>query len=276
MKRFISSALLFLAVLATGCTQIDTGNVGVKKTGGQYSAEEVNPGWNFSGFSTIYEVSGKENVLVFDGMKPKTADQITIEDLDIDVYVRLNPQFASETMTRLAGDLGKNQDGELIPGFNYVTREARNVVYDEAAKIKASDAQLKRNDLVAGIVKTLQQRLDEGFKPGWWVVTNANLRNLTVDSALEAKIKAAAGVDYEIAQKQKQVELANAEANRLRAEAQGRADAASIEAKALSGQAGSDYLKKLELENQAAAIKKWDGKLPTTQAGGVTPFISIK
>ena len=112
MKRLFTLALIGLMALLTGCTQIDTGNVGVVKTGGQYKADELQPGWHFTLFSTVFEVSTKDNVIQFNDMKPKTSDQITVEDLDIDVYYSMNPAKAQEVMTKLAGDLSKNQDGD--------------------------------------------------------------------------------------------------------------------------------------------------------------------
>lgn len=275
MKRIFSLFLIAAMSLLTACSQIDTGNVGVVKTGGQYKAEEMSPGWHFTLFSTVFEVSTKENSIQFNDMKPKTADQITVEDLDIDVYYQMNPAKAQETMVKLAGDLAKNQDGDYVPGYNYVSRIAREAAYNVMASVKASDAQHKRGSIPADIQKSMQEELDKKFEKGWFVVTNVNLRNLTVDSKLEAAIRDAAQVQYQIEAKQKQVELAKAEADRQRAIAQGEADSARIKADGLRTAQGADYLKLLEIQNQAEAIKKWDGKLPSTVAGGATPMIGV-
>lgn len=275
MKRIVSFFLIAMMSLLTACSQIDTGNVGVIKTGGQYKAEELSPGWHFTLFSTVFEVSTKENVIQFNDMKPKTADQITVEDLDVDVYYQMNPAKAQETMVKLAGDLAKNQDGDYVPGYNYVSRIARESVYNVMATVKASEAQQKRGSIPADVQKSIQDELDKKFEKGWFVVTNINLRNLTVDSKLEAAIRDAAQVQYQIEAKQKQVELAKAEADRQRAIAQGEADSARIKAEGLRTAQGADYLKLLEIQNQAEAIKKWDGKLPSTVAGGATPMIGV-
>ena len=267
--------VLLAAIALAGCSQIDTGNVGVVKTGGQYKTEELQPGWHLSVFSTVYEVSTKENVIQFNDMKPKTADQITVEDLDIDVYYQLNPAKAQETMVKLAGDLVKNSDGDYVPGYNYVSRVAREAVYNAMAKVKASDAQTKRSSIPGDVVAILQAELDAKFDKGWFIVTNVNLRNLTVDSKLERAIRDAAQVQYQIEAKQKQVELAKAEADRQRAIAQGEADAARIKAEGLRTAQGAEYLKLLQIQNEAEAIQKWDGKLPTTMAGNSQTFIPL-
>jgi regulator of protease activity HflC (stomatin/prohibitin superfamily) len=100
-------------------------------------------------------------------------------------------------------------------------------------------------------------------------VRSANVRNLVTDPALEAAIKENANRNFQIASKQKEVELAKAEADRKRVEAQGDADAIRLRAQAIQAQGGKEYV---ELE----AIKKWDGKLPTTMPGQTTPFIHVK
>ena len=124
--------------------------------------------------------------------------------------------------------------------------------------------------------KMLQAELDSKFGKDWFTVSNVNLRNLTVDKKLEQAIRDAAQVQYQIDAKAKQVVLAQEEAKRLTAEAQGRADAARIEALALQGAAGAEYLKKMELENAREAIRKWDGVMPTTNGTAVLPFVNVK
>lgn len=276
MKYIRTLFAALMMTLAAGCSQIDTGNVGVSKTGGQFKVEELQPGWHFTLFSTVFEVSTKENLISFTDMRPKTADQITVEDLDIDVYYQMNPGKAQETMVKLAGDLAKNGDGDFVPGFNYVSRAAREVIYDVLATIKSSEAQAKRTEIPAEVVRRLQAELDARFEPGWFVVSNANLRNLTIDSKLEQKIREAAQVQYEIEAKEKQVQLAKAEADRQRAIAQGEADAARIKAEGLRTAQGAEYLRLLEIQNQAEAIKKWNGQLPATVATDAVPMIGLK
>lgn len=276
MSRIIQTIIaIFAAFVLSACSQIDTGNVGVIKTGGQFKAEELTPGWHFTLFSSAYEVSAKEQLIQFTDIRPKTQDQITVEDLDIDVYYMLSPSKAQEVMVKLAGDLAQDADGNYVPGFSYVSRAAREVVYNAAAAIKSSEAQARRGDLTSNTKALLQTELDARFGSGWFTVTNVNLRNLTVDSKLEAKIREAAQVEYEIDAKVKQIKLAQAEADRQRAIAQGEADAALIRAKGLAATQGDQYLSWIELENQREAIKKWNGVLPATVAGGAVPLIGI-
>lgn len=267
MKTFIA---IFLTSLLGACTQIDTGNVGVESTMGQVRKETMTPGVYFTLFKKVTEVSAKELAITMNDMKPQTSDKITLADLDVDIYIQIDPSRAPEIMTRWPGDIAevKGDDGVRV-GFNYVQRQARESIYNAVAKRSSATVHTERNEISADIVKSLQTDLDASAGKGWFFVRSANVRNLVTDPALEASIKEAANRNFQIASKQKEVELAKAEAERKRVEAQGDADAIRLRAAAVTSQGGAEYV-------QLKAIEKWDGKLPTTNAGGVTPFIHVK
>ena len=86
--------------------------------------------------------------------------------------------------------------------------------------------------------------------------------------AVEASIKAAGQMQFQVDAKRKEVSLAEAEADRKRAEAQGEADAIRIKTAAIAAAGGDDYVR-------LQAIAKWDGKLPST-TGGAIPFINVR
>ena len=106
MKKFL--AILF-AVLLTGCSQIDTGNVGVESTMGQVKKEIMPPGVYFSLFKKITEVSGKELALQLNDLKPQTSDKINLADLD----------WPAETLAPGSAPLDpKEQAIKPLVGFN--------------------------------------------------------------------------------------------------------------------------------------------------------------
>lgn len=264
--------LLLIPVVAIlgACTQIDTGNIGVESTLGQVKDEVIPPGVYFTVFKRVTEVSAKELRLSLDDMKPQTKDKITLADLDVDIFYQIDPSKASKIMTRWPGDAVqfKDEDGVRI-GNGYVTRQAREAVYSAIAKYGSDTVHTERVAIAAEVVKSLQADLDESAGKGLFFVRSANVRNLVTDPTLERSIKESAERNFQIAAKQKEVELARAEAERKRVEAQGEADAIRLRAQAIQAQGGKEYV---ELE----AIKKWDGKLPTTMPGTTTPFIHVK
>lgn len=269
------AAITALAIATAACSpiaQINTGNVGVTTFLGKTSPDELSPGIHFP-FASVGEFTAKEVPVSLTDFKPRAKDNMTLHDLDLDIYVQPAADKVADTVIKYKGDVTK-MDGEYFAGWNVVTRNAREAVYSSVALFDGTTLHTKRPELAAEIQRRLQEDLDKS-DPGTWMVSSVNVRNLVTDPGLEAAIREAAKRDFEIAAKKKEVELANAESERLRAEAQGRADAAQIEAKALSN-AGQEYLRKMELENQRAAIAKWNGALPTTNASGAMPLLNLK
>jgi regulator of protease activity HflC (stomatin/prohibitin superfamily) len=263
--------LLIPLVAAFGaCTQIDTGNIGVESTLGQVKKETMPPGVYFTMFKRVTEVSAKELRLELNDMKPQTKDKITLSDLDVDIFYQIDPAKAAEIMTKWPGDMVelKGEDGVRL-GNGYVTRQAREAIYNAIAQYGSETVHTERVGIAAKVVESLQKDLDDSAGKGMFFVRSANVRNLVTDPALEQSIKEAANRNFQIAAKQKEVELAKAEADRKRVEAQGEADAIRLRAQAIQAQGGKEYV---ELE----AIKKWDGKLPTMMPGNTTPFIHVK
>jgi regulator of protease activity HflC (stomatin/prohibitin superfamily) len=270
-KLFRAAALVAMAFMFAACSQIDTGNVGVESTLGQVKAEEMQPGVHFTMFKRVTEVVTKEVPLQLADMKPQTSDKITLADLDVDIYVQISPDKASDIMTRFVGDVTsvEKEDGVRV-GTGYVTRQAREAIYNAVSKRGSQTVHLERTELSADIVKMLQSDLDASAGKGWFFVRSANVRNLVTDPALEANIKAAAAARFEKDKKDQEIEVAKREAERQRIVAQGEADSVRIRAAAISGQGGEDYIR-------LKWIEKWDGKLPTTSLGAnAAPLVNIK
>lgn len=261
--------LLLILPIFAACSQIDTGNVGVESSLGQFKADELTPGVYFTLFKNVIEVSAKENALAMSDLKPKSKDNLTMADFDFDVYFRIDPSKAADLLLKYRGDLSvADKDGAQMVGISLITRQAREAAYKAASEFNASEMHMKRTELAASINTAMQKELDKDAGQNAFLITNIIVRNIVTDPALEASIKAAGRMQFHVDAKRKEVALAEAEADRKRAEARGEADAIKIKAAAVSAAGGEDYIR-------LQAIEKWDGKLPTT-TGGAVPFINVK
>jgi regulator of protease activity HflC (stomatin/prohibitin superfamily) len=204
-----------------------------------------------------------------DDLKPQTSDKITLQDLDVDIYVQLNTDKAAEIMTRFKGDRERieHESGDRV-GFNFVKRKARETVYDVVSRHASSTIHTERTALAAEIQKDLQARLNAAA-PSYFNITSANVRNLVTDPALEANIKAIAVANLNSQAKDREIDVARKEAERKRIEAQGDADAIRVKAEAVNAAGGSGYV-------QLKAVEKWNGVLPSTNATGSLPFVNVK
>lgn len=239
VKKLFSVFALVLGLFLSGCSQIDTGNVGVSRTMGKTSAEELHPGTHITWFASVGEFTTKEVALSFNDMRPKAKDNLTIADLDVDVYFKADPGMVAETTVKYQGDIVRHEDvvqggtGDLIAGYNRVSRAAREAIYNGVGEFNATTMHTKRTELSERIRALLQEELD-GTDKGVWVIAGVNVRNLVTDPAIEQSIRAAAETDQAIARANKEKELARAEADKAREVARGQADANRIVAESLT------------------------------------------
>jgi hypothetical protein len=242
MKRFT----LFLAALAiaflAGCTQIDSGNVGVSVTRGNTDLNERPQGNYLTIIETLNEFTTKEVSFQLNDLKPKTANQITMADVDVDIYFKAVPGKVADTVVKYQGDVVRHKDivpgsksDDLIAGYNKVLREARESVYYGVSRFQANEINNKRAELADTIVRQLQSELEKS-DPGVWIVTGANVRSLNTDPAIEASIRAAAETDQAIERAKKEVVLAVENAKKLKAQATGEAEANTIISNSLTPQ----------------------------------------
>jgi regulator of protease activity HflC (stomatin/prohibitin superfamily) len=272
--------LLTIAALLGACSQIDTGNVGVERTLGKVSGEALPPGVYFTLFKTVDEFTAKEVSFALENLTPKSRDNLTMKDVDIDVYFKTTPASIPGLFVKYQGDVVQHKqvvkDGtaDLLVAYSRVLREAREAVYKSIAGMDATTMHTKRTELAESVRRTLQSELDATDK-GAFTITAVNVRNLLTDPAIEAAIRGRAETDQAIEKKRKEVELAKAEAERLVVEAKGQADANDIISRSLTP--SLERIKLAELQRDAAvAIAGKAGNTVLLGGSGATPLVAVK
>lgn len=282
MKRISTLALaVALTIGATACTRIDTGNIGIEKTMGQVKPDELPPGVYFTAFKTVMEINGKENAISMNDLKPKSRENLTMQDFDLDVYYQVNHQAAADLLVKYAGDLTETKvgddadgDGSYIVGSNLVARHAREAVYSAAGKHPFAEMQNKRAELSADIERALQHELDVKAGKGAFTITNVVIRNITSDANLEESIRQAAQVEFQTRQREAQIKLAAAEAERRRIEAEGEARANTIISNSLTPQLVQ--IKLAEMSRDAAVSVAAKPGNTVLLGGNATPLVNVK
>jgi prohibitin 1 len=273
--------LLVLAVAAQlgACTQIDTGNVGVERTLGKVGTEALPPGVHFTLFKTVDEFTSKEVIFQLDNMTPKSRDNLTMQDMDLDVIYKVDGSRVPALYAKYQGDIVKHDQvvkggsSDLIISHSRVVREAREAVYKSVASFDATTMHTRRTEITEAVRKVLQAELDAADK-GAFTITSVNVRNLVVDKALEDAIRQKAATDQRIEQAQRELALTKAEAEKLIAKAEGEAKANRILAESIT----APLIRMREIEAQRDAAIAIAGKAGNTVLlGGVaTPLIQIK
>lgn len=272
MNHLKSMLLAALVMLTAACTQIDTGNVGVESTFGQVKEDSLPPGVYMTAFKTVHEISAKETAIDLKDMTPKTANNITVQDMDLTIYYKLNPSHAGKLFTRYAGDLYENKEiGAYILGSGIVTRAAREAVYKASTQFDAATFHNKRTEFAEVVRSNLTKELATDAGKGAFEVTNVIVRNLVVDKKLEESILQAAQVEFQVRQKREQLELEKVEAERKRVAAEGEARANTIIANSLTPTLIE--LRRIEMMSGFADKGTHTVLLPQ---GGSTPLVQVK
>ncbi len=271
-------ALSISALSLAACSQIDTGNVGVERTLGKVGTEALTPGVYFTLFKSVDEFTTKEVSFQLVDMTPKSRDNLTMKDVDIDVYYKTTPAAVPGLYVKYQGDVVQHnqivQDGtkDLVVAFSRVSREAREAIYKSVAELDATTMHTKRTELSEMVRARLQEELEKNDK-GAFVVTAVNVRNLLTDPAIEAAIRSRAETDQAIEKKRKEVELAKAEAERLIVQAQGEARANEIISASLTPSLKEIKLAELQRDTALALASKPGNTV--LLGSGATPLVNV-
>lgn len=266
MRKIVLGAAV---CLLSACTRIDTGNVGVEKTLGQVKTEELTPGVYFTLFKTVQEFTAKELSMQLNDMKPKTRDNLFMEDFDIDVYFRVNPSRIADLSVKYQGDIEEDKNGDYIVAWGRVFRSAREAAYTTASQFDALAMNQSRNEMAAQLTKAVQAELNRN-DPDTFTITDVNIRSLVTDRKIEQSNQANAEMQNRINQKAKEIELARQEAERKRVEAEGEARANKIIADSLD----SRLIELKRIEAQQAFARQ--GTHTVLMQGNATPLINIQ
>lgn len=215
---------------------VDTGHVGVERTLGKVDLAETEPGMNFKMplLTQAYEFSAKEIALDLNDLKPKAADNLSLQDLDVTVYYNAAPHAIADLMVKYA-NASQRAPGALLPAYGIVYREARGAVYEEVAKVDSLKLHRQRDALQSAIQDSLQTRLRD--KDGEaLIISRVVVRALNTDPSIEASIREAVANQKKLEAKQISVDIAKKDAEIEIERARGIAEANRIINESLTAQ----------------------------------------
>ena len=227
---------LAVAVLAGAVGTIGTGNVGVRTTLGVISPDEVGPGvylkWPF--ISSVHEFTAKEIAIDLQDLTPKARDNLSLQDMDVTVYYRAYAAEIAELQARYSGQSALDEaNGVWMPAFGLVFRVARNVAYEEVARVESLVMHVRRDELAEAIRSNMQAELAR-TDPGVFTISRAVIRSVRTDPSIEQSIRDAVANQKKLEAMTIQTEIAKREAEIRITEAEGIAQANRIIADSLT------------------------------------------
>ena len=211
---FILLAFGLVGVALTSCGTVETGHVGVKTTLGQVSKEEIEPGVYFvlPFISRVQEFSGKEIGIDLNDMTPKAKDNLTLRDLDVTVYYRTKTGAIAALYVKYAAQHMRDESSKVYyPSHGMLQRLARNIIYDETARLDSLVMHTRRDELAIAIQKGLQAELDKNDKDVF-SITRVVIRQLLTDPAIEKAIQESVSAQKQLETTKQRIQIAEAEA----------------------------------------------------------------
>jgi len=250
MKHSIATfSIIAAAVLATGCTRIETGEVGVRVGWDkQVKPGELMPGsFNQILIGDVLTFPVKDVSVDVKDMTPLASDNSTVKDFDMAVIYSINPQTVAELWTDKNKSFHVESKGDIYLMYNYIHQVARNAAYKAARKYKSLEMADNRAqievDVRESMIKALtDEKLDTSINIQQVLVRQILPADNIIESANEL-VKA----QNELKKKEVEVNTAKKEAERIAA---------------LNANKGAiEYMQAMALMNISEGIK--EGKVQT-------------
>lgn len=219
MKRFLTLSILAVAVLATGCTRIETGEVGVRVGfDRQIQSGELLPGsFNQTMIGDVLTFPVKDVNVTLNDMTPVAKDNSTMKDLDAVVVYNINPQQVSELYSTKNKSFHAEFRGDTYVMYNYVVQNARNAIYKAARKYEALDMADNRSEMENFIKEEIVRNLAEEKLDGSITISQVMIRNVLPSDTVVESANALVRSKNELKQKEVEVKTAEAESRRMAA-----------------------------------------------------------
>jgi regulator of protease activity HflC (stomatin/prohibitin superfamily) len=253
-KYFLLPIVLpFIAVAFASFTIISAGHVGVQTTLGSVNMQHLNEGVHFvNPISNVREVDVRVVKAVLEKSQAGTKD-LQVVHTDLVVNYRIDGTKAPHIYKEFGLDLA---DKVLTPAMN----ESFKAV---TAHYNSEELITKRDEVSQNIQNELQNKvLQFGLTINSISLVNFGFSH-EYQNAIEQKVISTQAT-LKAEQDLKRIQV---EAQQAVAKAEGEAKAIAIQSQAINASGGAEYV-------HLQAIRKWDGKLPTTMTG-VVPFVNV-
>jgi len=220
MSSFLKISLIAAAaVLATGCSRIETGEVGVRVGfDKQVQPGELLPGsFNQTLIGNVLTFPVKDVNVVLENMTPVAKDNSTMKDFDAVVVYNINPQQVSELYSTKNKSFHAEMKGDTYVMYNYIVQNARNAIYKAARKYEALDMADNRDNMENFIKEEVTRNLAEEKLDGSITISQVMVRNVVPADSVVASANDLVRSKNELKQKEVEVKTAEAESRRMAA-----------------------------------------------------------
>ena len=219
MKRFAIMALLGAAVLMTGCTRIETGEVGLRVGfDKQVKNDELLPGsFNQTIIGDVLTFPVKEVAVKVDDLSPQAKDNSTMKDFDLTVIYNINPSQIAEIYNTKNKSFHATHNGDTYLMYNYIFNATRNAVYKSARKYEALEMGDNRTAIEQEVKELVTKTLADEKLENTIQVTQVLVRQVIPADSVVQSANDLVRAKNEQKQKEVEVRTARLEAERMAA-----------------------------------------------------------
>ena len=221
MNRFIKIASVSaLAIAASACTRIETGEVGVRRSFDKtIETTELQPGSvNQVIFGDVMTFPTKDVQVDITDMTPLASDNSTVADFDMSVIYSINPTAVAEIyIEKNRGFHADTEDGDTLLMYNYVRQLGRNAAYKVARRYESLKMADNRAEIENLVRQEIVQQLAAEKLDGSIVVSQVLVRQIKPAANIVASANLLVQAQNENKRKEVEVGTAKLEAQRIAA-----------------------------------------------------------
>ena len=222
MKMFVKIGLMVgLVALATGCTRITTGEVGVRvDMSRQVISSELMPGsWNQTIVGDVLTFPVKDIPINIENKTPLTADNSALADFDVTLVYNINPASVAELYSSKskAFHLYDPKENDTFLMFNYMVTLVNNASHKAVRQYKSLEVADNRAKIESSVRDIVNEQLkDEGLEKAL-SVTVVQVRTVTPNAEILRAATDYVKAQNELKIKQTEVDIAKKESERMAA-----------------------------------------------------------
>lgn len=221
MKNFIKIALVSAtALLASACTRIETGEVGVRiGMDKQVQQGELPPGsLNQVVFGDVLTFPVKDVQVDVADLTPLASDNSTVKDFDMAIVYSVNPASVAELyVNKNRGFHAVTEEGDTLLMYNYIRQLGRNAAYKTARRYESLKMADNRAEIEMLVRQEIVQQLAAEKLDGAINVSQVLVRQVLPADNIVASANALVQAQNEQKQKEVEVRTAKLEAERIAA-----------------------------------------------------------
>jgi regulator of protease activity HflC (stomatin/prohibitin superfamily) len=220
MKRILTLSVLAAAVLATGCTRIGTGEVGVRVDAfKQIQGTELMPGSTPQTLiGSVLTFPTKDINILVENKTPMTSDNTPLDDFDISAVYNINPTSVAELYsTKSKSFHGFEKDGDMVLMYNYMLTLINNASYKVVRQYKSLEVADKREVIEKEIMETVEAQLKAEKLDAALSLNVVQVRNILPNKQILQSATEFVKAQNELRIKQTEVDIAKKESERMAA-----------------------------------------------------------